>query len=337
VATATYFGEFTTGAGGSGECDPDGVPDSWGGYNLSKNFNYTQMSAADPVLAAEDPCTFGVFVRGPQAGPAAVSGSVTLPGGVVKTLDALFGFLSFTSSTATEAALNTDYPTGSYTLRFTQTGQPERIIPMTMPAASVVPVPKVANYAAAQAVNAAQAFTLQWNAFTDATASDYISLTITDGTGGFLFQAPDLCVPRELPVTATSIVIPANTLPANKTLSATLGFGRTTYSSTNAVPEMSGFGGLSRSVDFTIKTVTGGASADPARFTDFRLLPNGNPQMNLTGTAGRTYTIKRTGSLSASASWITAGTVVMDGTGKASFEDTQAGKVFPLFYRAVTN
>jgi hypothetical protein len=284
---------------------------------------------------SEDPFAFGAFVRGPQAGPAATAGSLTLPDASSRPLQEIFGFLSFSDTPASEAALDAAYPAGSYTLRFTQTGQPERVVAMTMPAL-VVPVPKVANFAAAQAINAAQDFSLSWNVFTGAGASDYLSLTITDGVGNILFQAPDPCVPRPLPASATSIVIPANTLPANQTLTGSLSFGRAFYSNTNAVPEMAGFGGMSRHTEFTLKTGAGGGPADPARFTGFRLLPNGNPQMDLTGSASRTYTIQRAGSL-LPPNWNPAGDVTMDGTGKAGFEDTQAGKVLPLFYRAVAN
>lgn len=337
LPTGTYSGSFTTGPGGGGgeNCDPSGVPSTWGSYSLSKTASYQQTSPADPVPASEMPFAFGAFVTGPQAGPAATAGSVTLPDNSTKSLEALFGYLTFNDTPATEAALDAAYPAGNYTLRFTQTGQPERVIPMTLPAANV-PVPKIANFAAAQAVNAAQDFTLSWNAFTGAGTGDYISLTITDGQGNVLFQAPNPCVPRELAVTATSIVIPANTLQTNKLYSGTLAFERNFYSSTNAVPDMAGFGGVMRHTEFTINTGAGGGTADPARFTGYRLLPDGNPQMDLTGTAGHAYTIQRTSSLT-TPNWSTAGTVTMDAAGAAVFEDTAAVKTFPLFYRAVAN
>lgn len=336
LPTGVYSGSFTTGQGGGGEnCDPSGVPSTWGSYSISKMASYQQTSPADPVPVAESPFAFSAFVTGPQAGPAATAGSLTLPDNTSKTLQALFGFLTFTDTPTTEAALDTAYPAGNYTLRFTQTGQPERVIPMTLPAANV-PVPKIANYAAAQAVNAAQDFTLAWNAFTGAGASDYISLSITDGQGNLLFQAPNPCVPRELAVTASSIVIPANTLQTNKIYNGTLAFGHTFYSSTNTVPDMAGFGGVMRHTDFTINTGAGSGTADPARFTGYRLLPNGNPQMDLTGTAGHAYTIQRTSDLTAP-NWSTAGTVTMNAFGTAVFEDTGAVTTFPLFYRAVAN
>lgn len=334
LETGRYQGEFTTGEGGSGgeDCDPEGYPDTWGTYSLSKMAMYQQTSTADPVPDGDSPFMFGVFLTSPQAGPALTAGSVTLPDNSTKTLEAVFSFLSYSDTPATEAALNAAYPPGNYTLRFTQSGQAERVITMTVPAATI-PVPKIANFNEAQAVNAAQDFTLRWNAFTGAGANDYISVMVTDTNGNVMFQAPNLCIPRELPVTATSTVIPANALQTDKTYRGTLTFGRMFYSSTNAVPEMGGFGGHARSTEFTVKTGSGGAVGQ-ARFTGYRLLPNGNPQMDLTGTPGASYTIQRTGSIG-SANWTSAGTATMNGGGQAVFEDTQADKVFPLFYRAV--
>jgi hypothetical protein len=176
---------------------------------------------------------------------------------------------------------------------------------------------------------------LRWNAFTGAGVSDYVSLAVNDRMGKVVFQAPDQCVPRDLPVTATAIVLPANTLENNMTYSATLLFGRMFYFSTNTVPDMAGSGTLSRQTHFTIKTGTGGTGT-AARFTGYRSLPNGNPEMTLSGTPLTFYTIQRTGSVGAPA-WMNVGTVIMDGVGAAVFEDTAANKTFPLFYRAVAN
>jgi len=338
LASNTYLGEFTTGqgSGGGGDCDPSGVPTTWGSYTISKYGHYNQSSAADPVPDAEEPFMFYSGVVAPDAGPAVTAGSVTLPNNTNKPLQPLGLFLYYTESFATEAALETAYPAGSYVLRFTQTGLAERVIPMTI-TAGTLPVPKIANFAEAQAVNAGQDFTLRWNAFTGAGAQDSLSVFISDGMGNVVFQAPDRCVPRELPVTATSIVIPAGTFQSNRTYSASLNFSKVFYASTNTVPEMGGYGTDGKMTDFTIKTGTGGGgTADPARFTGYRLLPNGDPEMDLTGTALKSYTIERTASL-LNPVWQNVGTVTMDATGKGTFEDTQSGKTLPLFYRAVAN
>jgi hypothetical protein len=335
---ATVSGSFTTaGGGGGGQCDPSGIPSSWGHYSVSKNLSYDQTSTADPIPRADAPFLFGAFISSPQSGPAATAGSITPPNQPSKDLMMVpfTSFLSLSEMPATESALETAFPPGGYVLRFTQTGQPERVISMSMPATGTT-IPKIANFTEAQAVNAAQDFTLRWSAFANAGADSYISLVISDNAGKVVFQAPDACVPRTLAATATSIVIPANTLRSNATYSAVLQFGRLFYNSTNAVPQMAGSGSVARITYFTIKTGTGGGTGvSPARFVGFRLLSNGHPELNLTGTALRTYTVERTSNLGAPV-WISAGSATMDATGNARFEDTQV-PALPVFYRAVGN
>ncbi len=337
----TYVGVFTTGStAGGGGCDPDGIPDDWGAYNFGKSGAFVQTSTADPVPGAEEPFNFAATVKSPQAGPAITAASVTLPGGTRKNLNAvpLGGLLFFADTPASEAALDAAYPGGNYTLRFTPSGQAERTVNMNLPAAWP-PVPKVANYSEAQAVNPRQDFTLRWNAFTGAGAQDFISLVISSTNllgATVVFEAPDPCVPRALPVTATSIVIPANTLQPNQTYQATLTFGRLGYFSTNAVPDMAGSAYVTRSTDFTLRTGAGTVVGAPARFTGYRRLPNGNPELTFTGTSSHPYTLQRATSLTAR-DWVNLGTVTTDATGRGVYEDTQPGKQPPLFYRALTN
>jgi hypothetical protein len=336
VPLITVSGSFRTGSSSGGGCDQTGLPPGWGNFSIYKNSSYEQTTAADPLPAAQSPFVFGAFVRGPSGGPEVTGGSVTLPDNTRNDLEGLGGSFFFSTNPPTQAALDSAYPAGSYTLRFTQTAQPERVITMDMPAFNS-PVPKIANFSAAQAVDATQDFTLNWGPFTGAGANDFISLVVSDDLGGVAFQAPDLCVPRNLLVTATSIVIPARALKTNQTYMAALSFGRIFYFSTNAVPQMAGYGSIMRSTRFTIDTGSGGPGLpDPAGVTGTRLLPNGNPEMDLTGTPTRSYSIERTGSLS-TPNWTPVGTVGMDATGKGIFQDSQPNKTFPLFYRAVAN
>ena len=341
-AVATTTGSFTTGQGSGGGggggnpgCNENPTPNGWGSYGVTKSGSYVQTSGAEPAPAAEDPFQFGVFVTSPAAGPAITSGSLTLPGGTLKTLEAapFGGFLFYSETPATSAALEAAAPAGNYTLRLQPSGQAERSLAMTIPANNP-PIPTVANYPETQAVNPAADFTLRWGAFTGAGNNDYISLTIHDTTN-VVFAAPDLCVPRELPVTATSIVIPANTLRSGKVYDARLSFGRGFYSSTNAIPNMSGFGSVGRETAFTLST--GGATppAQAARFTAWEVLPNGRPRFTFTGSAGRAYTLQRASAKTLPLAWTNAGTATPNAQGTATFEDTTVTPSAALLYRAV--
>ncbi len=333
LASDTFSGLFTTG-NGEPQCLESGLPQGWGTYGISKRSSFRQTSSGDPVEDTEDAAF--VFSAVVTSSTAVAGASVTLPNGNSHDLFSLGAATQFFETAVSENALNTAFPPGNYALKFTLSGQAERNIPMVMSATPPPPIPKISNYDEAQTVNPATDFTLRWNAFTGAAANDHISMYISDTNGSVVFQAPNLCVPRPLAATDTSIVIPANTLRSNVTYTAAILFGHLFYFSTNTVPLMSGFGDLVRNTSFTIKTVGGGSVVLPAaaRFVGFRLLPNGNPEFNVTGTASKVYTVQRTGQV-ASVNWTDVGTATMAADGTAIFEDKQTPKSFPLFYRLV--
>lgn len=335
----TFTGSFITSAANP-DCNQNPYPITWGSYGISKRSDFVQTSSADPDPGDEESAfVFTAFVTGGSAeGGPITAASFTPPSGSAITISNLFGTGTFFDLAPDETALNTAYPAGAYTIRFTRTPDPERVITMTMPP-NAPPIPKILNFEAAQSINAGSDFTLQWNGFTGADADDFISLYIMETNGPIVFQAPDLCVPRPLPVTATSIVIPANTLSSNRTYNAGILYGGIFYFSTNAVPQMAGSGAVYRNTRFTLSTgsSTGGTNNPPTASTisDIRLLPNGNPQFTLSGTVAATYRIERTSNLT-NPSWQSAGLVVITAAGNISFEDTQNPKTFPLFYRAVS-
>lgn len=331
----TVSGTFTTTQTGNGDCTPDGIPKTWGAYSIAKIMHYEQTSPADPVAASATPFVFGAFVQNRQGGTDIDTGSVNLPDNATRPMTVLAGVLSYRETPDTETALEAAFPPGNYRLSFGLSGRRATVIPMTLPG-SPLQAPKIANFAEAQTIDGAQDFILRWNPFSEITAGDSLSLVVIDeATSRVVFQAPDACVPRDLPASATSILIPAGTLANHKTYHATLAFQRIFYSSTNTVPEMAGIGLVNRSTDFPLKT--GGSSpADPVRFISYRLLANGHPELTLTGPAMHSYTLQRSSSMSVPL-WNPAGTVTLDGTGRATFEDTQPGPAFPLFYRAIAN
>jgi hypothetical protein len=304
---------------------------------VTKLVEHRQTSAEEVVLRSGLPALFGATLQSAPAGPAVTNGSLTLPDGTQTNLTNQFGFFILSGQFDTQAALEAAYPEGDYTMRFNQTGQPERVIPMALPATPAV-IPKIANYAEAQAIDATNDFTLQWNSFSTQEPGAFIRLIITDELGNLIFQAPNPCVPRALDAAATSIVIPANYFAPDLNYQGLLQFGLNFYSSTTDVPQMVGYGAVQRNTSFALRTRgTGGSgTAVPARFTGFRVLPNGHPEFNLSGSAGKIYTIQRAGSLTNPA-WSDLNPVTMNAAGAAVFEDADSALKFPVFYRAVSN
>jgi hypothetical protein len=148
-------------------------------------------------------------------------------------------------------------------------------------------------------------------------------------------MAPNFCVPRALDPAATSIVIPTNYFKADSTYQAQLMFGMQFYEGTDAAG-MVGYGAAQRITSFELKTSGASVVIAAARFTGFRLLSSGHPEMNLSGTPNKIYVIERSGSL-LNAVWNSLGSVTMTGTGTGVFEDSDASLQFPAYYRAVGN
>ncbi|HEY6226827.1 MAG TPA: Ig-like domain-containing protein [Verrucomicrobiae bacterium] len=315
-------------------CDP-GTSSGLGSYSITKIIAHTQTSADEVILRTNLPGIFSVTVQSPSLGPIVTNGSITLPGGAQTPLINQIGYYILSGTYDTETALESAYPAGNYTLRFNQTGQPERVIAETMPATPAV-VPKIVNYAAAQSIDPTKEFTLQWNPFSPLPSGAFVTVVITDDLGRLVFLAPNPCIPRTLDPSATSVTIPTNYFTAGRKYNGQIVFGGMFYTSTTDVPQMIGSGMVERTTSFTLQAAPAGGVIAAARFTGFRLLPNGHPQFDLTGTPGRAYVILRTANI-ATVNWGNLPPVTMSGSGTATFEDADPTLTFPAYYQAVGN
>jgi hypothetical protein len=249
-------GSFTT-VGGD-DCNPDGVPDSYGRLLLFKVLSYSQTSASTPVLSAENPATFSALVDTP-ADNAVTAASLKLPNGSVSNLLSLGGEFILGGGFDSQAELDAAFPTGSYEMTMTRATPPATKVTMTVPSGYPT-TPQVANYAAAQTVDPTVDFTLQWGAFAGATGSDLLILEIADG-GNTILVAPDSCVPIDLPNNATSFVIPAGTLEEGKIYDGAITFYKTFFYNTNSPADFLSAGAMVKTTQFTINT--GGTVSTP--------------------------------------------------------------------------
>ncbi|MFO1500560.1 MAG: Ig-like domain-containing protein [Verrucomicrobiota bacterium] len=202
-------GSFTTGSGSTDPNDPCSGSTNLltGVINVSKSVYYIQDSAAAPRLDPDLTAVFSVSVTGPTANPVSEA-SVQLPNGTTQTITNLFGHFSLFAEFANEAEMDAAYPSGNYKVTV-KLASGTKTVTVTLPS-TAPPTPTVANYAATQAFDATADFNLQWLPFTGVATHDSLFLSIFE-PGGKSFSAPDICVPRELANTATSIVIPKNT------------------------------------------------------------------------------------------------------------------------------
>jgi len=291
----TTEGSFSTaagsgGGGGNGNCQP-GQGSSAGGFFMAKTFSYTQISDAVPLLTSSDEgsATFIASLTAPTNKPVA-DVTLRLPNGTSITLPNLFGTFVHAASFQTQAELDTAYPGGSYTLTVHfQSGVTESGI-FNYPANTTVPVPRLASFSQLAAFVAAQAFTFRWDAFSGATVSDYLSFSANDAKG-HSFYAPDLCVPRELPVTATSIGLPASTLSANAGNDGSLSFSKTVAQNQNFTASLSLYASLSRETHFKFADTTQ-PPITPPEFKAIERSPAGVVTLRLAVTSGANYNVE---------------------------------------------
>ena len=270
-------GSFTTGTG-SGGSGTNAITT----FTVGKVYYWNQYSAASPVVATNAPYFFngGSTLASNRT---ATSIKLTMPTAAVSNLTQNFlhhesyYFIYFSeSSNALEAA----FPQGTYTFDVNATAS-NQTVQVVLPAGMTQPnPPHINNFAAAQSVNAAQAFTLGWDAFVGGTASDYIHVVI----GNDVWQTADPGAVGALSGTATSVTIPANTLQPNSNYTATVTFYHMVGVS-NANYATLAY--RATATDFSLNT--GGGGVLPALTNAF--LGVGGFQFDILTAAGQTLTV----------------------------------------------
>jgi hypothetical protein len=218
-------GIFTTGSGGgTGGSGTNRVTT----FSIGESHTYVQTSAADAVIDAEIPYGFvaqtllasnrtanAITLLLPTA---AVSNLVQSPGKPEQWL--------LLSTSLSQSTLDATFPNGNYTFTVTAPTSNQQVT-VTLPSTvTQPPVPHIANFEAAQSVDASQPFTLQWDALAGGASAQYIFVQI-----GAAFRTPEPDAPGALNGAATSVMIPAGTLQPNTTYEGTVGYYR---ASTNA-------------------------------------------------------------------------------------------------------
>lgn len=209
VLGGTTFGMFTGPAGNIG-CDPSAPMLS---LSVSKGASYQQTSTGirawgGCLLACVTlPCpreATSVILRtpppdfGPPVGPFSMSPS-SLP-----------GHLTLQECPLT-TPLDFKFPEGDYVFDIQAATSNQQVTVNFPSSVTNPPAPRLSNYAAAQAIDPTQPFTLTWDAFTGGTAANCIYVEIYGGA----FKTPAPGEAGALDGTATSVVIPANALQPN--------------------------------------------------------------------------------------------------------------------------
>ena len=312
-------GFFTTGGSGGGTGTNRITT-----FTLGKAHAYNQTSAAAPTPDPDAPYSFTVDTT-LASNRTATAVTLTLPSSAVSDLTQNFvrpeQFFLFDSSTDL-ASFNSTYADGNYTFNVQSIDSTQQVT-VNLPASLVQPnAPHVANFAAAQSVDAAQLFTLAWDAFQGAAANDYVQVNI-----GTIFKTPDPGTAGALSGTVTSVLIPAGTLAPDSGYDSTIGFYRAISDNSNPTNTTTVYRGTT--TRFTL--VTSGTSAGELVLTNATWTGN-IFSFDAISSIGQTLSIEYSSTLQAG-QWQTLVTTT-NLTGRDRITDPQSSTNRHLFYRA---
>jgi hypothetical protein len=228
-------------------------------------------------------------------------------------------------STTNLGTHNSTYPVGAYvfTVQATTSNQ---TVTLNLPSGAQPNAPRVANYGAAQSVDASQPFTLSWDAWSDGTAADFIQVEV-----GSQFRTPDVFEAGALNGAATSVVIPAATLAAGQSYDASILFVRGTW--TTNQPTYHTFVGRMTTTQFQL-IARSGQVPTPITLTNAVAGP-GTFSFEVVTSPGRVLTVEASTNLQPG-SW-TSLLTTNSTTGKVQFTDLEAVSFPARFYRATAS
>jgi hypothetical protein len=230
-------------------------------YTVHKRVEYYQTDAGAPILYTYPYIAYAnVYLT---ASNSATSASVTTPNGntvplkfgyAVNMLPALWAF-GKGEEYVSQAEMDAAWPNGNYKVSIYTANQGLKQ-PVISLAGDFYPTnpPHIQNLVAAQSLNAAQDFVLQWDTFSGGKTNDliYVRVLALDGTAVFNTPLPDQA--NNLSGTATSVTIPAGTLASSQAYSAEVAFFKIVTHDTTNYPGAIGATAYERKTCFWLAT-----------------------------------------------------------------------------------
>jgi hypothetical protein len=277
-------------SGGSGSCTSPIDSNAYTRFDVLYGATYKQVSAAGATPASAR--SFGLAATVTLATNATASAaSVTIPGQASRAMvQTQPGHFLFSVATNSFAELTAAYPGGDFTFDVLNSSTT-----ISLPDGTSLPnPPTLINYDADQSIDPTKDFNLAWTPFSGGTSKDFITVTITDSSSATVLQTASSGCPSSLNGTASSVLIPANTLSANQTYQANLVFAHVVTLDIPPQPGAILISGSEAITQATIATGAGGGGPPPSSLvlTNAAWLPNGRFRFDLTATPGTSYTIQ---------------------------------------------
>jgi hypothetical protein len=232
------------------------------GYSVTKGILFRQNNANPPTIRSGLPYVFQAMVL-PATNlitSARVQWSLAdVPLAPISSPSAV----AFIQRVRTQEALDATFPNGEFRIVTQTVNDGSHTATLSVGGNDYPPAPILLNFAGSQTIDASFPFTLQWTGFVGGTTSDYVYVQIENSQGKVLATSPHPGMPGALNGTATSVLIPSQTLQPGRSYVGRIVFYH--YSSMNLTdyPGIIGVGGYFSQTDFTIATTGGGDTTPP--------------------------------------------------------------------------
>ncbi len=241
-------------------------------FELFKGQAFTQTGTNTPAHAADGPFVFQTFAFA-LGYPTYYLGDVTDP--VIQTPSEIAHPLMLTSQTnangksagtnytfigtaASLSALDTAYPSGTYTLSYKGQLDGATSVVVSLSADNFPPAtPFVSNLVAAQSIDPSSKFTLSLDPWSSAAAEGFVRLTVLDADSNLVFATSSLFATYpQVPLSATnsSIVISNGLLKDGQIYTATLSFTEVTSNNVDDYTYPTIWAGFFNQTAFTLQT-----------------------------------------------------------------------------------
>ena len=301
------------------------------GYNFSKQESFVQTGPGAVSPSTNNPFQMKFTINQAYQG-AVLSATVTPPGGTPQSFPSGSSAISLKirANYANQGSLDAAYPSGSYALNLDTQDNCAKSLMLNLPATAFPTTPQTTVFTAAQAINASDDFTIQWNTFVGGTTSDIINFDVNDTNGNTIVSSPSYLEPGWLNGTATGFTIPGGTLQPGLNYQVQLSFVKVQNLDTNSYPGSYGLDGFQSQTTFNIATLSGTTTNSGFLIMSPALRSGGGFEFTLETAPGVNYTILVSTDLK---TWSPTSILNSAAGGPFSFVDLTAGTTGQRFYR----
>jgi hypothetical protein len=267
-------------------------------YAVIKAITYRQTNAAGAFPRPTGGVSFTAVVA-PSGAGTVLSATVTNPLAVTYTLSNSAGLFIYSTNFPSRAAMDSNFPSGGYSfcIQTLNDGTRAPTLTLTGDAYPTNPPPTITNYTDAQLICETNDFTVQWAPFTGGNAADFIQLTISEVNGPAVLSSPDPGQSGALDGTATSYLIPSNTLAMGRLYDASLLFANVTAIDIISYP------GVIGAPAYVVTTDTSVRSKSIPLLLITTVTNTGEARLTFNSDPGRAYDIRAASELSNVTLW----------------------------------